>query len=70
MTEDEFRQLCLQHDLTYSYSDDHSVWRRGSMSFTLIRDAAKQLGGDKAKPIWNSVVDQKVVEKFRQGFYW
>ena len=30
MTPKEFHALCAAHDWYYSYSDDHSVWRRGS----------------------------------------
>jgi len=70
MTEEEFRTMCEQHDLTYAYSDDHSVWRRGTDSLRRVREAAAQLGDEKAVPIWNSVVDQKLVPEARTQFYW
>lgn len=70
VTEDEFRQLCKRHDLTYEYSDDHGYWTRGNASLAKIRAAAKELPREVAVRIWNEVVDTKLVESARAQFYW
>jgi hypothetical protein len=70
MTEEQFREMCVKHDLTYDYSDDGSVWRRGAASYQKVRAAAQELGMDKAKQIWNEVVDSKLRPEGREQFYW
>jgi len=70
MTEDEFRRMCVLHDLTYDFSDDHSVWRRGGESLTKVKTAAAELPRETAVRIWNEVVDTKLREEYRQQFYW
>lgn len=70
MTEEKFRQMCQQHDLTFDYSDDGGVWRRGQESLARVKAAAKELPRDVAVRIWNEVVDTKLVEGARSNFYW
>lgn len=70
MTEEQFRQMCIEHDLTYDYSDDGNCWRAGRASMAAIREAAKQLDPEIVRRIWNEVVDSKLVADFRAGFYW
>lgn len=70
VTEDEFRQLCKSHDLTYEYSDDHSYWQRGSASLAKVQAAAKQLDRETAVRIWNEVVDKKIIPEGRAQWYW
>lgn len=70
VTEDTFRAMCRGHDLTYSYSDDGRVWRRGEDSFRQIKTAAAQLPREVAVRIWNEVVDGKIAEGHRETFYW
>ena len=43
MTIEEFEKLVDDHDLTHSYSDDHSVWSNGNAQLKRIREAAKTL---------------------------
>lgn len=69
-TLEDFRRACVAHDLTYSYSDDHSVWRRGSAAYGRIREAAKKFPAEDVARIWNAVVDTKLVESARSQFYW
>jgi hypothetical protein len=69
-TEAEFEEACKRHDLTFEYSDDHSVWQRGCSSLAKLRAMANELGLDKAVPIWNRIVDTKLVADARQQFYW
>lgn len=70
MTEEEFRKLCMAHDITYEYSDDHRAWSKGSQEYREIHAAAAVLGADVAKPIWNECVDKKIIEGHREQFYW
>ena len=70
ITEALFREMCKAHDLTYSYSDDSRAYRAGRLTYDWIEAAAKNLGRDKAVPIWNSVVDEKLKDGFRADFYW
>ena len=70
MTEAEFYELCKAHDLTYTFSDDDRYYRAGEASLKRVMAAAKQLPLDVAQRIWNSVVDEKIVEDSRSIFYW
>ena len=68
MTLDEFKTMVARHDLTYDYSDDASVRRRGHESYMKIMEASKQFPREDAVRIWNSEVDRKLVDG--TGFYW
>ncbi len=70
MTLEEFEVMVNRHDLTYSYSDDHSVWSRGSSNYKAIRAEAKQFPLEDVKRIWNAAVDRKLIEGAREPFYW
>jgi hypothetical protein len=70
VTEDEFRELCKKHDLTYEYSDDHHYWTQGNASLAKVQAAAKQLPREVVVRIWNEVVDTKLVPDARAQFYW
>lgn len=70
MTLAEFEAMVNRHDLTYSYSDDGSVWRRGLASEKAIREAAKQFPKDDVERIWNAMVDRFIIEDARKHFYW
>ena len=70
MTLEEFEQMVNRHDLTYDYSDDGAVWRRGVASENAIKEAAKQFTIEDVRRIWNAAVDKKLVESARKAFYW
>ena len=70
MTLDEFRKLCENHDLTYSYSDDNRYYEAGRRQYSEITSAAKQLPRADAVRIWNEVVDRKLKPEGRGLFYW
>ena len=70
ISEAEFRTLCIRHDLTHMYSDDGEVYRRGRESLMKIREIAKELSKEAVVRIWNEVVDMKVLEGYRDPFYW
>ena len=68
---DKFRALCEAHDMTYSWSDDHGVWKAGMASYAEIRLAVDVLGKEVANPIWNDVVDKTIcTAEDRNRFYW
>lgn len=68
MNLEEFAQLVRQHDLTYNYSDDGSVWRRGQAAYDRIVTASKQFPREDVVRIWNAEVDRKLVDG--TSFYW
>jgi hypothetical protein len=70
MTLDEFRMLVLSHDLTYDFSDDYRVRRRGDQNLAAIREAAEQFDRADVVRIWNEAVDKKLSSNARSGFYW
>lgn len=66
----EFEDMVRKHDLTYNYSDDGAVWRRGQDSYDAIRKAATRLPQSEVARIWNKIVDEKILDSHRQQFYW
>lgn len=49
--EENYRKLLKGHDWYYEYSDDHSVWKRGSAARTHLNGLRKQI--DPENTIWN-----------------
>ena len=49
----DYRHKLKQHDWSFEYSDDHSVWQRGWQELGELRQLQKQLDPDWA--IWNSI---------------
>jgi len=49
--EENYIKLLKSHDWYYDYSDDHSVWRRGSEAYGRLRSMQKNL--DPTGAIWN-----------------
>jgi hypothetical protein len=70
MTLEEFEREVNYHDLTYGYSDDHSVWQRGSAHYSKIVEAAKDFPREDVERIWNAMVDRFLKSDFRSQFYW
>lgn len=57
--EDVFREMVRKHDVSYNYSDDHSVWKRGQAQYDKIVAYAKQnLTKEDASRIWNEEVSK------------
>ena len=67
---EEFDKAVRRHDLTFSYSDDRYVWRKGQQSISDIITAAKKFPRENVVEIWNKWVDNKLIEPHRQAFYW
>ena len=70
ITVEQFTQMVKNHDLTYMYSDDGAVSRRGFESLQAIKTAAKDLDPRVVKTIWNAEVDKCLAEGYRKDFYW
>ena len=73
---EEFTRLVSQHDISYAFSDDHSVWSRGERAYSLIcsmRDAliAQDANNEsRCIEIWNDNVRKKFVESVWKQFEW
>ncbi len=37
VTLEQFETLCIEHDWTYQYADDHRAWQRGSAEDDYLR---------------------------------
>lgn len=61
MTFEEFTKLVNAHDLTFSYSDDSSCYRRGSAELNVIRREATNFPLREVERVWNAAVDRKLV---------
>lgn len=65
-----FDVLVKQHDLTYMYSDDAAVYRRGDEQYRRIRTISGNLDPEFARRIWNEMVDERLAAGYRKQFYW
>jgi hypothetical protein len=70
MTFEEWSLLVKHHDLTYAYSDDNSVWRRGQASYNLIVSESASFPRSEVAAVWNTMVDSFLIPEARQPFYW
>lgn len=66
----EFERMVREHDLTYSFSDDHRDWMRGRAQRDAILEAAKLLPRSEVVRVWNEMVDKRIVKESRNAFYW
>lgn len=66
----DFEEAVNRHDLTHSYSDDGSVWRRGAADLSRIEKAAARFPREDVERVWNAAVDAKLKEGYREQFYW
>jgi hypothetical protein len=67
---ERFKELVDRHDLTFDYSDDGAVWRRGCAQLDEIRALAATLPLERVTEIWNAMVDRWLVPDARQPYYW
>ena len=70
MTFEEFTQLVNRHDLTYMYSDDNRVWKKGKEEREVIEKEAKNFPIEDVKRVWIEAADRKVSEPHNKNFYW
>lgn len=70
-TPEVFEEMCRAHDITYVYSDDHSVWSKGRDESTIISQAATSIPHAIAVSIWNRVVRLKITDpRHIESFLW
>ena len=57
----DFSELCKKHDITYHYSDDHRIFRRGSAQYAQIMENWHNVDGgpEVATAVWNYWVFMK-----------
>jgi len=55
----DFTVLCNNHDWTYEYSDDHSVWKRGSAQRDVLVAICKE-GGAEYGHIYNRFAKERL----------
>lgn len=66
-----FERRVRNHDVTYGYSDDPSSYRAGADNMYAIRALAKEINDPEyTKKVWNDNIDQRLIEGFRESFYW
>ena len=68
--EAKFRQMCVSHDLTYAYSDDHRYWVAGERTLKAIKAFAETMDDEVVKRIWDEVVDTKLKAGHCEEWYW
>lgn len=66
----EFEELVDAHDVTYNYSDDSSVWRRGQAQWEQIMSIAKDLPQEDVARIWNAKMDRYFLPEYAPEWYW
>ena len=66
---EQFKELVSKHDLTYSYSDDYSVYQKGDEQYKAILKLSKELPKEVVVQIWNENVDKKLLNS-RSEYYW
>jgi hypothetical protein len=73
------KELITKHDLTYTYSDDNTVYKRGLAQYELIKNAIDNFDlrtthGKDAKDIltnhWNNKVELELTEDVWSQFKW
>lgn len=71
MTFEDWSKLVRAHDLTYAYSDDHSVWSNGQAQRDLIMREAVNFPLPDVIRVWNTeLVDKFLIPEARAEFYW
>ena len=65
-----FKDAVDHHDVTFDYSDDSAVRRRGSDQLRLIREMAKSLPQDKVAEVWNAKMDYMFTKDEAPRWYW
>ncbi len=61
MSEEDYLKLLKGHDWYYQYSDDHSVWKRGSEAAQRLTTLAKN--DAKLKDLYNNYIETNINNK-------
>lgn len=67
---EQFNELCKEHDLTYSYSDDYRNYVRGRHHHEKIMELSKLLPHNLAVEIWNKNVREKLNPEYVEDYLW
>lgn len=67
---EQFKLAVQNHDVTYEYSDDGSVYRRGSQQKAEIFQMAQFLPIDFVKEVWNARMDKCLIPSEAPRWYW
>jgi hypothetical protein len=70
VSEEQFREMCKAHDLTFEYSDDSNAYNRGREQLAAIKEAAEQLPLGVAEQIWNQVISEKILPEYVAQYTW
>lgn len=70
MSFEDWSKLVRAHDLTYAYSDDFSVYRRGQAQFDLITSEATAFPPEDVCRVWNEMVAKFLVPDAHAMFQW
>lgn len=71
MSFEDWSKLVRVHDLTYAYSDDGAVYRRGAAAYNLIVQEAANFPRADVVKVWNTeLVDKFLIPEARNEFYW
>jgi hypothetical protein len=65
----EFSRLVRAHDITYSYSDDIRVWRKGDAEWHAIAALLQEIPRAMAVRIWNNEVTRRFGERGKEYFW-
>jgi hypothetical protein len=68
--ESKFAAAVRQHDVTFEYSDDGAMWRRGSDQRNVIRSMATFLSEGFVKSTWNKRMDEMFTADEAPRWYW
>lgn len=66
----QFDEMVRGHDVTFEYSDDGSVWRRGQAQRDAIKALAKELPAEYVAEVWNKRMDEMFTAEEAPRWYW
>lgn len=65
-----FRELCLNHDPAYSFSDDQMEWKKGRETGEILRAFEHEIKREDSVRIYNEVIGIKFPGPGKESFYW
>jgi len=71
---EKYRELVEKHDLTFTFSDDPKVYRKGQAELKEIQLLASRMptkeDHERAREIWNEQVEKKLKPNYWEMFKW
>lgn len=65
-----FAKAVVRHDITFEYSDDGRVWKKGRAELDHIKELAKAISPERAASIWNMHMDNTFDAEEAPRWYW